>query len=64
MKKYSIPALGLALTLLLAACGGPAAETTPTPEPTPTPELFRFTRENFPKLDGSTATVPLGQAVA
>lgn len=76
MKKYSIPALVLALTLLLAACGGPAAETTPTPEPTPevtatptpeptpTPELFRFTRENFPKLDGSTATVPLGQAVA
>ena len=76
MKKYSIPALALTLTLLLAACGGPAAETTPTPEPTPevtatptpeptpTPELFRFTRENFPKLDGSTATVPLGQAVA
>lgn len=76
MKKYSIPALVLTLTLILAACGGPAAETTPevtvtpTPEPTPevtatpTPELFRFTRENFPKLDGSTATVPLGQAVA
>ena len=72
----------LALTLLLAACGSPAAETTPTPEPTPevtatptpeptpevtvtpTPEPFRFTRENFPRLDGSTATVPLGQAVA
>ena len=25
---------------------------------------FAFTRENFPTMDGSTATVPLGQAVA
>ena len=77
MKRYFFPALVLAL--LLAACGTPAAETTPTPTPTPevtvTPTLtpdptptpvpqFRFARENFPRLDGSTATVPLGQAVA
>ena len=69
-RKYILPIL--TLTLLLSACGGPAAGNTPTPEatvtpvsePTPTPELFRFTRENFPRLDGSTATVPLGQAVA
>ena len=26
--------------------------------------LFVFTRENFPRLDGSTSTVPLGQAIA
>lgn len=78
MKKYMIPALGLTLALVLTACGGPVAETTPTPEstqsvtatptpapePTSAPEPFRFTRENFPRLDGSTATVPLGQAVA
>ncbi|MBR5708859.1 MAG: substrate-binding domain-containing protein, partial [Oscillospiraceae bacterium] len=30
----------------------------------PTPEQFRFTRENFPRLNGSTAMVPLGQAIA
>ncbi len=75
MKRYFLQALALAL--LFTACGTPAAETpsptpeptpeqTPvaTPEPTPTPVQFRFTRENFPQLDGSTATVPLGQAVA
>lgn len=44
----------------------PTPEPTATPEPTPepAPEPFRFTRENFPRLDGSTATAPLGQAVA
>ena len=63
MKKL-FPA-ALALALVLAACKGPAAETTPTPAPTPeVPTQFRFSRDNFPQLDGSTATVPLGQAVA
>ena len=44
-------------------------ETKPAPAPTnpaetqPT-EVFRFTRENFPRLDGSTSLVPLGEAVA
>lgn len=28
------------------------------------PEVFTFTRENLPRLDGSTAMVPLAQAVA
>lgn len=27
-------------------------------------EEFRFTRENFPRLDGSTSMVPLGQGIA
>ena len=29
----------------------------------PAGEDFRFTRENFPRLDGSTACIPLGEAV-
>ena len=48
-----------------AAPTEPSAET-PTEEPTePIPDdVFRFTRENFPRMDGSTACVPLGQALA
>ena len=61
MKKL-LPMV-LALTFLLSACAQTSVETpTPAAEPTPTPSPF--TRENFPRLDGSTATVPLGQAVA
>jgi len=43
-------------------------QTAPVPIPTPAPETeampFRFTRENFPRLDGSTTMVPLGEAIA
>ena len=71
MKRKFWPALALSLALLLAGCQS-APEPTPAPVPTtgptapatPAPGQFRFTRENFPRLDGSTATVPLGQAVA
>lgn len=45
----------------------PAPEISPEASPAqtgPQPEQFVFTRENFPKLDGSTSTVPLAQAVA
>lgn len=50
----------------------PAPVETPEPTPAATPEAtpqvivqpFSFTRENFPRMDGSTATVPLAQAVA
>ncbi|MBP3411854.1 MAG: substrate-binding domain-containing protein [Oscillospiraceae bacterium] len=39
--------------------------TAPTEEATTAPaELFTFTRENFPRMDGSTALVPLGEAIA
>ena len=47
------------------------AETAPKPESDPSPAFqpeeeavpFTFTRENFPRLDGSTSTVPLAEAV-
>ncbi|MCI9264654.1 MAG: hypothetical protein HFF06_08785 [Oscillospiraceae bacterium] len=69
MKRSFWPAFGLVFALLLPGCDA-REEPLPTPTPevslpaTPVPEQFRFTRENFPRLDGSTATVPLGQAVA
>ena len=66
MKKVLALTLSLLLTLGLTACRqqpGPAE--TPTAAPTETPrEQFVFTRENFPRLNGSTAMVPLGQAIA
>ena len=61
----SLTALGLALAALaasLTACSpAPAASPSPSPE---AEDAFVFTRENFPRLDGSTSTVPLAQAVA
>lgn len=47
----------LMLTLLLSSCS-----TTQAP-PDPEAPVFQFTEENFPRLDGSTATIPLGEAV-
>ena len=52
----------------------PPSESADTPSPTvsdtaspsetpPTEQGFVFTAENFPRIDGSTATIPLGQAV-
>lgn len=69
MKKI----IALLLTILLAAslfagCAEktPAPTEAPTAAPTePIPEnVFKFTRENFPRMDGSTACIPLGQALA
>lgn len=52
MKRLCAFALALAfLFALLPAAGAEEA-------------AFRFTRENFPKLDGSTSLVPLGQGIA
>ena len=69
--KRVFPVILAALMLLLAACApGPAAEETPTPSathtlaPEGTGQPFVFTRENFPRLNGSTSAVPLAQAVA
>lgn len=42
---------------------GPAEGTEMETTPEETPETFTFTRENFPRLDGSTSTVPLAEAV-
>jgi len=73
MKKIILIFI-LAVTLLLTACGDknePQPDTIlsvqQSPEPQP-PELIReefiFTRENFPRMDGSTSTAPLAEAAA
>ncbi len=41
----------------------PEPSDTPAPETEEPENLFRFTRENFPRLDGSTACVPMAEAV-
>ena len=63
MRRILSALAAAALLFLAAGCaarpaGPDAASSAPSAEP------FRFTRENFPRLNGSTATVPLGQAVA
>ena len=46
----------------------PEASAEPTPKPESEPEIegtpFTFTRENMPRMDGSTSLVPLAQAAA
>lgn len=72
MKKLLAAALALTLALSLAACGAPGQAESPSTSPSPdvtaspsqTPEIFTFTRENFPRLNGSTSTAPLGRALA
>ena len=72
MKKLLAAALALTMALSLAACGAPDQAETPSVSPSPdvtaspsqTPEIFTFTRENFPRLNGSTSTAPLGRALA
>ena len=69
MKKFLI--LILCLLLLTGCAKTPeAAETEslspvsePTVESTPESVSFPFTEENYPRVDGSTATIPLIQAV-
>ncbi len=64
MKKLTPALFALALLCACTPQGG-RSSSSPTATPTPTPgETFVFTRENFPRLDGSTATVPLGEAIA
>lgn len=71
----AIAALLITVLCLLAACNNseapgetvePTAEpmSSATPAPTPGPNQFVFTRENFPRMDGSTSMVPLAEAVA
>ncbi len=62
MKKPIASILLIILLLSLAACGETARQAEVTE--TPLVEQFVFTRENFPRLNGSTAMVPLGQAIA
>ena len=45
----------------------PSAEPSESPSAAPSTEpeeLFRFTRANFPRMNGSTSTVPLAEAIA
>lgn len=78
MKRLYSLLLCIALLLSLTACTGGSGETQPgtdpsgstEPKPSETTEAtqpavqLRFTREDFPRLNGSTSTVPLGQAIA
>ena len=69
MKRIFVIML-VAAALLLSACKNDVASTThdlgwDTQPDTPLfREEYRFTRENFPRMDGSTSTVPLAQAAA
>ena len=70
MKPFcSGTALALTLTLLLTACGpkapagsGSSAHVSPS-QSVPQEEPFVFTRDNLPRLDGSTSTAPLARAM-
>jgi len=66
-----LSALLLAGALLLFGCGSSGGQSeTPSNQPPsqqerpPDREPFAFTRENFPRMDGSTSTGPLAEAVA
>ena len=68
-------ALALALTLALSACGPKAPSGDPpansagssadvsASQSAPEDEPFVFTRDNLPRLDGSTSTAPLARAM-
>lgn len=65
MKKHTVWALLLAAALCLTACGAAPEESGSSAPPAgPQEGQFVFTRENFPRLNGSTSTVPLAQAMA
>lgn len=67
MKRIFAALLALSLLLGLAACGQTAAdppqEQTDEATKAPLPSDFVFTKENYPKMGGSLANLPLGQAV-
>lgn len=67
--KRTLAILLVLSMLLLCACGAqpdPATTTTETTTETTTSNLngnFEFTKENYPRMGGSLANLPLGQAV-
>lgn len=70
MKKYVLIPL-LMLSLLLSACNTeknsdliPKIPSPSNTEANVNVEKPKFTKETFPKVDGSTATIPLSQAIA
>jgi phosphate transport system substrate-binding protein len=71
MKRRPTLIAVILLMALMAACG-PAgtgtpsaspADATQSPPPSETAAAFQFTQENMPRIDGSTATIPLISAV-
>ena len=61
MKRYlSLLLAALLLLSLLSACGEKKQPDTP---PYDAVEEYHFTRENLPRLDGSTSTAPLAVAM-
>ncbi len=67
-----LPACAFLFSLAACGAGGTAFSPSPSaasPSPTPSasespsPEPFAFTQENMPRIDGSTATIPLISAV-
>lgn len=66
MTAYKASRISVSLLALLILTGCAKSEAEQPPEPAETPaasEAFVFTRENFPRLDGSTSTAPLAEAV-
>ena len=61
-KVKCLPFLLLSVLVLLAACQ-PGVGEAGASQSTASEEPFVFTRENMPRLDGSTSTVPLAQAM-
>ena len=55
--------LGLLCLLLCACVAQPVASPPPTIDAAPSASAFVFTRANMPRLDGSTSTAPLAEAV-
>ena len=75
MKKIILLSMLVLLSAMLLTACSDKSDPSPDPSPTPqqTPELqeppvireeFIFTRDNFPRIDGSTSTAPLAQAAA
>lgn len=64
MKRLVFRSFPVLLCLLLCACAK-EAEVSPSPafEENPSVNTFIFTRDNMPRLDGSTSTAPLAEAV-
>lgn len=61
-KVKCLPFLLLSVLVLLAACQ-PGVGEAGASQSAASEEPFVFTRENMPRLDGSTSTVPLAQAM-
>lgn len=59
IKKRTLTIAILALLVILNSC----RSSTPSPEPPPTPTTM-FTVQTYPRVDGSTANIPLGVLMA